>query len=113
MKLSGLSKMVSLISTKIREALKDPHPELSKGEQAREAVIDRHQGMSVSLRQAYGEQSAVILEEKRRQVRIQCWSCGKPQWVHRGSKAHQLGLCGSCVAEFDANSDTVLKKATR
>ena len=106
MKLGSLLKLGSVLKSKLLEAVHAPE--------------DRHAAQNAGYTAAYGskgvacnpedhaateDHTAVILEEKKKQIRIACWSCAHPQWVKRGSKCHRLGLCGNCVRAIDSVSE--------
>lgn len=86
MNLSGLKKLASVVRAKVQEAIKAPE--------------DEHEAQNAALSQHHEDhESAVVLEEGKRQVHIQCWKCGRTFWAKRGSISHRKGLCGQCLSE--------------
>ena len=92
MRLGSILKLGSIIRAKVYEAVNAP-------DNRRKAYGSK--GLLAPESDHAVEQTAVILDEKARQVRISCWNCGHSQWVACGSKCHHTGLCGNCVQLID------------
>jgi len=112
MNLGGLKKLAATIGEKILNTARNPyHSE------------DRFDGMSKAMKEAYStgtlvpesnheiDRTVLVVKEKKNSVQIKCWTCSHLVWVKKGTRCHNIGLCGTCIETFDEKSNTTLVKA--